>query len=91
MTTDLSEFTSSRRSPEKCKVGRVLDDLQDNSERHKKLVTALSLKDGNNRYKIESESISRVLKTWGFPVSGKTIALHRLAGCCCLQSQKTER
>ena len=83
MTTDLSEFTSSRGLPKRCKLGRVLDELEDKSEQHKKLVAALSLKDKNDRYKIQSETISRVLKTWGFPVGYKTISLHRLANCCC--------
>ena len=90
MTIDISEFENVKSKLSKCKVARVLDELGADNEQYLKLITALSVKNSEGAFKIGAESICRVIKSWGFSLSGKTIALHRSAMCCCFSGLRVD-
>ena len=73
---DISEFLP-QAVVRTCKVGRHLEALEIDQDRHARLVAAL----GDSR--ATDARIAAVLTSWGYRVSDSVVRTHRREECCC--------
>jgi hypothetical protein len=64
---------SLRRAPDRCKYGRILDDLDDDDRAEVE----------THHDTLASSALSRVMGAVGKPVSGGVITKHVSGACCC--------
>lgn len=72
--TDLSEFTKESKPH---RIGCAVSRLDLSSEQNEKVLAALG------EPSITGEAIAKVLRTWGFQISGDTVTRHRSKKCSC--------
>lgn len=89
MEADLSEFEEiSRTHPTRCKLGRVLDDMEDSQEKVN-LVEAVTVAlpwrtDGGKR--VGHKTIAAWLRRRRIEMDDSTVRLHRTGKCVCFRA-----